>query len=434
MLTANDGERGPLPVQWMLAVLTMVYRITQRLSIRNSAGCLHWLHAARLAVLIGILFLCYSGSALEVPLDSSGLGYTNYRIADVPWSIHVVQVQRSNSVYEVHSVHAGNAALGLDTLSEQVNLVSSSLGAPVAAINGDFYQRDRSYAGAPRGLQVLEGELVSGPNNKITMWLDVNGEVHSGNVMPAFQVVWPSGTSNSFRLNGDRSFNGIELYTPAVGRSTRTSGGGIEVILERSEGSAWLPLRVGKTYTAVVKGVRERGDTPLTTNTLVLSVGPGAMQRVPRLQPGAVIQLSTATLPALRGVKSAISGGPMLVHKGRKQRLESNGSESYESSSMFERHPRAAVGWNDNSFFLVEVDGRQRSLSVGMTLEELAGFMTALGCQEVMNFDGGGSATLWFDGEVRNSPCDRAEREIANSLVVVRKNPAPGTSRASNGQ
>jgi exopolysaccharide biosynthesis protein len=385
-------------------------------------------------VLIGILFLCYSGSALEVPLDSSGLGYTNYRIADVPWSIHVVQVQRSNSVYEVHSVHAGNAALGLDTLSEQVNLVSSSLGAPVAAINGDFYQRDRSYAGAPRGLQVLEGELVSGPNNKITMWLDVNGEVHSGNVMPAFQVVWPSGTSNSFRLNGDRSFNGIELYTPAVGRSTRTSGGGIEVILERSEGSAWLPLRVGKTYTAVVKGVRERGDTPLTTNTLVLSVGPGAMQRVPRLQPGAVIQLSTATLPALRGVKSAISGGPMLVHKGRKQRLESNGSESYESSSMFERHPRAAVGWNDNSFFLVEVDGRQRSLSVGMTLEELAGFMTALGCQEAMNFDGGGSATLWFDGEVRNSPCDRAEREIANSLVVVRKNPAPGTSRASNGQ
>src|SRR5262249_569013 len=158
--------------------------------------------------------------------------------------------------------------------------------------------------------------------------------------------------------------------------------------------------------------IRQRGDTPVKTNTLVLSFGPGAIQRVPRLEPGAVIQLSTATLPALRGVKSAISGGPMLVHKGRKQRPESNASASYESSSMFEREPRAAVGWNENSFFLVEVDGRQRGLSVGMTLEELAGFMTALGCQEAMNFDGGGSATLWYDGEVRNSPCERAEREI----------------------
>ena len=38
-----------------------------------------------------------------------------------------------------------------------------------------------------------------------------------------------------------------------------------------------------------------------------------------------------------------------------------------------ERHPRSAVGWNADSYFLVEVDGRQRGLSVGMTLEELRG-------------------------------------------------------------
>jgi hypothetical protein len=311
--------------------------------------------------------------------------------------------------------------------------VNGSLGTPVAAINGDFYQRDRSYAGAPRGLKVVNGELISGPNGKNTVWLDVTGEVHSTSVMPFFQVAWPNGASNTFRLNGERQFNGIELYTPAVGRSTRTSGG-MELILERSEGSSWLPLRVGKTYTAVVREVRQRGDAPLTTNTMVLSIGPGATRRVPQLEPGAVLQISTTTLPALRGIKTALSGGPLLVHKGRRQRVEANGSENYESSSMFERHPRAAVGWNETSIFLVEVDGRQRGLSVGMTLDELGGFMTSLGCQEAMNFDGGGSATLWYEGEVRNSPCDRAEREIANSLVVVRKNPAAVSSRASNGQ
>jgi exopolysaccharide biosynthesis protein len=98
---------------------------------------------------------------------------------------------------------------------------------------------------------------------------------------------------------------------------------------------------------------------------------------------------------------------------------------------MFERHPRAAIGWNQNWYFLVEVDGRQRGLSVGMTLDELSSFMMSLGCEEAMNCDGGGSATLWFEGEVRNSPCDRAEREIANSLVIAKRKAASASPSAS---
>ena len=88
---------------------------------------------------------------------------------------------------------------------------------------------------------------------------------------------------------------------------------------------------------------------------------------------------------------------------------------------MLERHPRTAIGWNAGNYFLVEVDGRQENLSVGMTLDELADYMARLGCEEAMNLDGGGSATLWFDGKVRNSPCDGKERPVANSLVFTRK-------------
>jgi len=358
--------------------------------------------------------------ALQIPVDSNGLGYTNVRIANVPWSIHVVEISRSNTTYEVHSVHAGNGAVGLETLSDQISVLSPALGIPVAAINGDFYQRDRTYAGAPRGLQVIDGELISGPGNKVTVWTDVNDEPHAGPVVSKFEITWPDGTTTPFRLNGERSPNGIELYTPAIGRSTRTWGGR-ELVLERAEGSSWLPLRVGKTYAVRVREVRESGGTKLDTNSLVLSIGPAALRRVPAVQAGASLGLSTATSPALHGVKEALSGGPLLVHNGRRQRLEAGMSENYEYSSMFESHPRAAIGWNQDFFFLVEVDGRQPRLSRGMTLDELAGFMLSLGCQEAMNCDDGGSATLWFEGEVRNSPCDRAEREIANSLVILKK-------------
>ena len=69
---------------------------------------------------------------------------------------------------------------------------------------------------------------------------------------------------------------------------------------------------------------------------------------------------------------------------------------------------------------MVEVDGRQKGLSAGMTLDELSNFLVKLGCQDAINLDGGGSATLWYAGSVRNSPCDRAERDIANGLVVVK--------------
>jgi hypothetical protein len=378
-----------------------------------------------------VLLLCLETQALQIPVDTTGLGYTNFRVSDIPWSIHVVRVTRSNSLYEVHSLHAGKKAIGLDTLSEQLGLLDPALGSPVAAVNGDFYQRDRTYAGSARGLQVVDGELISGPGRKYSFWIDAADEAHLTNVTALFEVTWPDGTKSPFRLNGERSPNGIELYTPAIGRSTRTFGGR-ELVLERAEGSGWLPLRLGKTYSAAVREVRDKGDTPVAPDKLVLSLGPGPMRRMPELKPGAILQISTATAPALHGVKTAISGGPILVRNGRRQKTDENGPETYEMSSMFERHPRAAIGWNQNSIFLVEVDGRQHGLSVGMTLDELANFMVALGCQDAMNFDGGGSATLWYDGEVRNSPCDRAERDIANCLVIVKKKLPGGTSSASN--
>jgi len=38
-----------------------------------------------------------------------------------------------------------------------------------------------------------------------------------------------------------------------------------------------------------------------------------------------------------------------------------------------------------------------------------------------MNLDGGGSATLWALGAVRNSPSEGDERPSANALVLVKK-------------
>jgi exopolysaccharide biosynthesis protein len=85
------------------------------------------------------------------------------------------------------------------------------------------------------------------------------------------------------------------------------------------------------------------------------------------------------------------------------------------------RHPRTVLGWNDKSFFMVVVDGRQPGLSMGMTYPELAEMMLNFGCTEAVNIDGGGSSTFWLGGKIMNSPSDGRERSIANGLIVVQK-------------
>ena len=108
----------------------------------------------------------------------------------------------------------------------------------------------------------------------------------------------------------------------------------------------------------------------------------------------------------------------MLVHNGQAQQWPSNkGTNTY----LLPRHPRTALGFNPRFFFLAEVDGRQKQLSEGMSFAELANFMKELGCTEAMNLDGGGSATFWLDGKVRNSPSDKHERGLANALIIIKR-------------
>jgi len=83
------------------------------------------------------------------------------------------------------------------------------------------------------------------------------------------------------------------------------------------------------------------------------------------------------------------------------------------------RHPRSAIGWNTQFFFLVQVDGRQRGLSVGMSLAELAAHFARLGCTDALNLDGGGSSTLWARGQVMNTPCEGSERPMGNALIIT---------------
>jgi hypothetical protein len=384
-----------------------------------------------------LLFGClFQLQAAQIEPDltgiDSGVVYTNEQLPAVPWSIHVAKVPR-NGTFELRTRHSGRGALGLSPLVEQIGAFEAAAGKAVAAINGGFFQRDQAYAGSPRGLQIVDGELLSAPTGSTTFWVDLLGDVHLGNVASRFSITSPQGTNAPAGLNGPCADDDIQIYSPAIGASTRTKGTR-EFVLGPVPGSPWLPLRPNRVYTATVREVREGGNANLGTNSLVVAVGKTLAPGWSQLKAGATLRISTACEPALTGVWTALSGGPALVQEGRRQKFRSAPDAPYEFSSMLERHPRTAFGWNKQWYFLVLVDGRQKELSVGMTLDELSAYMVKLGCEEALNLDGGGSATLWCQGQVRNSPCDGYERAIANSLLVARKQARPArlpTAKAS---
>ncbi|MEV7826354.1 phosphodiester glycosidase family protein [Microbacterium enclense] len=131
---------------------------------------------------------------------------------------------------------------------------------------------------------------------------------------------------------------------------------------------------------------------------------------------------TTAAELLASGVWNTLSFGPAIVDNGEVV----DGIDSVEVDTNVGNHsiqgdqPRTAVGViDDNHLVFVVVDGRQEGYSEGVTLPELADIMLSLGATTAYNLDGGGSSTMYFNGQVVNSPSNGGERGTSDILYVA---------------
>ena len=122
--------------------------------------------------------------------------------------------------------------------------------------------------------------------------------------------------------------------------------------------------------------------------------------------------------------ENVLLNGPLLTYNEQNENLDT-------TSFTRIRHPRTCLGIKPNGrVILLTVDGRNEK-SAGMSLPELTKLMNWLGCTSAINFDGGGSTTLWIEGMpdngVINYPTDNkkwdhnGERKVANVVLVKKK-------------
>ena len=117
-------------------------------------------------------------------------------------------------------------------------------------------------------------------------------------------------------------------------------------------------------------------------------------------------------------IQEAVGGRVKLVSEGKKTH--------FTDKSV---HPRTAVGISADhkKVYLLVVDGRRADYSVGVDYNKLADILIALGANEAINLDGGGSSTFLIRNpeagkgfETRNRPTDRkGDRSVPNGLAVV---------------
>ncbi|HXF29992.1 MAG TPA: phosphodiester glycosidase family protein [Solirubrobacterales bacterium] len=91
----------------------------------------------------------------------------------------------------------------------------------------------------------------------------------------------------------------------------------------------------------------------------------------------------------------------------------------FDSDITAERHPRCALGVNEEELFAVCCDGRRTGVDAGLDLAELARLLLSLGATDAINLDGGGSATLVHRGHLLNRPYSSVDQPGPESRPVV---------------
>jgi exopolysaccharide biosynthesis protein len=155
-----------------------------------------------------------------------------------------------------------------------------------------------------------------------------------------------------------------------------------------------LLMSNGKTIHSDIRGDDTKVDVMAITKDGILLVGTYTINEMKKL-----------------GVAEAISFGPALVVNGAGTIRSGDGGWGISA--------RTAVGQRkDGAIMLLVIDGRQVK-SLGASLREVQDIMLKYGAISATNLDGGSSATMYYDGDVINNPCDSlGERYVPSAIYV----------------
>ncbi len=369
-------------------------------------------------------------------------------------------------------VSYGEYIFGADKLESMVQKEETGGGRVIGAVNADFFSIS---TGVPMSLLIDEGKLISSDDGRCGLGIKQNGQYIIGYPKMTFSLTKTSDdiaekqspleqllegpTENEPEviniefLNKYPSVYAKYLLTDDFAPSTKTASPNTEIVFmsysEKFEGlprdmeeSEYFELdgcfyilkdaypQLFGSEKLVVTEVRENSvDSEIPKGAYVLCLDDVVYKSEgEKISVGDEFTLDISADEEWKDVVSAVGNGGRIV----KNSVYTD--ESFDSSVYSIKNPRTAAGITPEGKLIIYcVDGRRTMYSAGMTVPDLANQLIALGCSEAVNFDGGGSTTVYAalpgmkSAVLQNRPSDFAERKVSDSLMLINTADVEGT-------
>jgi len=338
-------------------------------------------------------------------------------LIDPPGPVAVQILRVDPSRLDLRSTLAQDRVVQLETVPDMAARANA-----LAAINAGFFVVKN---GDPAGVLEVRDELVSDtpltrgavgiirrPGQPLSLLFDrVNATVTLRYTIDGEAVSQDIDGVDTTRARGK-----LMLYTPRFGPDSDMAGTGVEWQLAGS------PLRV-------VERRPNAGRTPIPGNGVVLSFGgtvlPTGLERLDKGQEVVIESHFGTRLGTLPDqwieAQDIVGGAGLLIWRGRA--MTDWTDEQLRAGFNTERHPRTMIGTSSGAtIWLVTVDGRNPSVSLGMSFSELQNLAQKLNLVNALNLDGGGSTTMVVRGKIVNHPSDATgPRKVSDALIVARR-------------
>jgi hypothetical protein len=357
-----------------------------------------------------------------------------------PWVVHVLSVDPLRYPGQIAPVLANDVVVDRERLSA----LAQRAGA-LAAINGGYFVigPGDGTPGDLAGSSILDGRLVSeAVDGRTDLVLGARRAAISA-LSDAESVTAADGATRE--LDGDNR-------APGLIRACGGTGGDVPTTLplhdvtctDPSELIRYAPIFGGATApgdglealldaTGTVTTLREPRGGPIPVGGSVLAAtGDAAGWLRAHAPAGARIAITTSVigedgpLPLVPGL-GVVNGGPRLLRDGEPditaeaEGFDHPGDPGFYYAFGLRRNPRTLTGVTDEGrLLLVAADGRAPGYSAGLDFEEEAAVMRALGAEDAVNLDGGGSTTMTVRGSVVTRPSDATgERPIGDAILLL---------------
>lgn len=408
-------------------------------------------HHRRLALIVAAsaVLAAFSPAAAQQSPDSVTTreispGVTLVRVVkpDGPVVLHVLELDLRDRTLALGAARACDRYTGRERPSAIARRLRASGVDVVAAINAGFFDLEGG-TGISSSNVVIDGEIVKGaegtdspsargPNVRSQFGMTDRGRPVIDRLRLTGVVRTPKGRWPLGAVNAEPVADEMSIYTewsdrrPRVLAAVRTAS--VPLVRTGMRGDT-ISYRVSDRLDAAAPAIAAGADT-----SAALLVGSGrAATAVAALRAGERVTAVEAFRPARGKLRTVVGGWPRIVRDGVNIAPFADSLEGTGPGFSAARHPRSAVGISRDSatLYLAAVDGRQK-WSVGMTLDELARAMIALGAYDVLNLDGGGSTALVVGDSVVNSPSDPGGERAVGDVLLVTREKAGDTHRKRN--